>query len=117
MNPLTQRPRSLVHRSGGLGLATLGVFLALEHALFRADGLLRGGFLRRNRGALFRNGGGCIGGSCVFGGLFRLISFCGITASRHQSLGFRHKASAFCDLGDGMAMRWLARQIESGCVR
>jgi hypothetical protein len=39
--------------------------------------LLRGGRLRRNVGALCRNSGGGVGGCCVLGVHFRLISFCG----------------------------------------
>src|SRR5437868_8676235 len=45
-----------------LGLATLGGFLALGRALLLGGTLLRGSLLRRNRGALFRNGISGFGG-------------------------------------------------------
>ena len=49
------------------------LFLALGRALLRAGTLLPGGFLGRNSGALFRNGGGVFAGSgfCVHHGGFR----------------------------------------------
>src|ERR1035438_7666601 len=50
---------------------------ACLNAVLRAGSLLRGGLLRRNVRALFRNGGGGFGGCCVLGGHLRSISFCG----------------------------------------
>jgi hypothetical protein len=51
---------------------------------------------------------GGVGGGCVLGGHLRLISFCGITASRHPSLWCPRKASGFCGiLAKAMERRWL----------
>ena len=62
-------------RRASFGLAAFGAFLALGRALLRAGSLLRGCLLRRDVGALSRNGGDCVGGSgfCVFRWSF---SFC-----------------------------------------
>src|ERR1700674_859176 len=57
---LFARLRGLLRR-GGLGVGALGSFPALGRALLPGSAFPRGGLLRRDVRAPFRNGGGCVG--------------------------------------------------------
>src|ERR1019366_3125329 len=72
------------------GLGTFGTLLALGRALLLAGSLLRGGLLRRDGRALFRNGGGFGGvGFCVLHGAY---PFGGCSAHDDSSLRWPRKA-------------------------